>query len=349
MDSKNFGYPTKAKDSEIFLLTASRFDLFPDIHVTDAGFKQFKKISDGDAQRAPFVWGKSELIEYKNSDGVPLQGILIKPENFNPNKKYPMIVYLYERLSDNLHNFQNPGPGTSVNFSVYSSNDYVIFMPDIVYTVGYPGQSALKCVLPGVDAVVEQGFIDENAIGIQGHSWGGYQIAYMVTKTNRFKAAAPGALVSNMTSAYGGIRWGSGIPRQFQYEKTQSRIGGTPWDSTEKFLENSPLFSIDKIQTPILMLHNDNDDAVPWYQGIEYYLALRRLNKEVYMFNYNGEFHGLRKRQNQKDYSRRMLEFFNNKLKGAPAPEWMQKGIPYLDREKEKEQYRQQKADKQKK
>lgn len=349
MEAKNFSNPTKAKDADVFMLSASRFDMFPDILVTNNQFKQFKKLSDGDAQRNPFTWGKAELVNYKNTDGIDLQGILIKPDNFELNKKYPMVVYLYEKLSDGLHNFQNPGPGTSVNFSVYSSNDYVIFMPDIVYTIGYPGQSAMKCVMPGVDAVVKQGFINEDAIGIQGHSWGGYQIAYMVTKTNRFKAAAPGALVANMTSAYGGIRWGTGMPRLFQYEKTQSRIGGTPWDSTEKFLENSPLFAIDKIQTPILMLHNDNDDAVPWYQGIEYYLALRRLNKEVYMFNYNGEFHGLRKRQNQKDYSRRMLEFFNNKLKGAPAPDWMQKGIRFLDREKEKEQYRQSAGDKQKK
>ena len=349
MNSKNFNVPTKAKDADTLMLQASRFDAFPDVWVTNTSFNSPKKMSDGDAQRAVFNWGKAELISYKNTDNVPLQGVLIKPDNFDPKKKYPMIVYLYEKLSDTVHNFQNPGPGTSVNFSFYASNDYVIFMPDIVYTIGYPGQSAMKCIMPGVEAVVKQGFVNENAIGIQGHSWGGYQIAYMVTQTNKFKAAAPGALVSNMTSAYGGIRWGSGLPRQFQYEKTQSRIGANLWDATAKYLENSPLFNVPKVQTPILMLHNDNDDAVPWYQGIEFYLALKRLNKEVYMFNYNGEFHGLRKRQNQKDYSRRMFEFFNHKLKGAPAPEWMQKGIPFLQREKEKEQYRQPIADSPKK
>ncbi|MFN7930051.1 MAG: prolyl oligopeptidase family serine peptidase [Blastocatellia bacterium] len=198
----------------------------------------------------------------------------------------------------------------------------------------------MKCVLPGVQAVVDQGFVDENAIGIQGHSWGGYQIAYMVTQTNRFKAAAPGAVVVNMTSAYSGIRWGTGLSRQFQYEHTQSRIGGTLWEYPMRFLENSPLFRMDRVQTPILTIHNDADDAVPWYQGIEYYLALRRLGKEVYMFTYNGEPHNLRRRQNQKDYTRRMLEFFDHKLKGAPMPEWMEKGIPYLQREKEKEKYK---------
>jgi dipeptidyl aminopeptidase/acylaminoacyl peptidase len=340
MEAKNFGNPTKAKDADRLMFQASRFDMYPDIWTAAGDLSSPRKLSDGDAQRAQFNWGKSELIRYKSTDGVPLQGIVIKPDNFDPKKKYPMIVYLYEKLSDTVHNFQNPGPGTSVNFSYYASNDYVIFMPDIVYKTGYPGKSALKCVLPGVEAVVKAGFVDENNIGIQGHSWGGYQIAYMITQTNKFKAAAPGALVADMFSAYNGIRWGTGIPRQFQYERTQSRIGASIWDAPDKYMENSPLFSIRNVQTPVLMLHNDNDDAVPWYQGIEFYLSLRRLNKEVYFFNYNGEFHGLRKRQNQKDYSRRMKEFFDNKLKGAPAPEWMKNGIRYLDREKEKEQYR---------
>jgi dipeptidyl aminopeptidase/acylaminoacyl peptidase len=341
MDHKNFGTPTKAKDADMLMFSAARFDQFPDVWVANTGFQSPRRMSSGDAQRTAYNWGTSELIRYKSKDGIPLQGVLIKPDNFDPKKKYPMIVYLYEKLSDTVNNFQNPGPGTSINWSFYASNDYVVFMPDIVYKVGYPGKSALNCVLGGVDAVVEKGFIDENAIGIQGHSWGGYQIAYMVTQTKRFKAAAPGALVSNMFSAYNGIRWGSGQPRQFQYEHTQSRIGGTPWSATNKFMENSPLFYVEKVTTPILMLHNDNDDAVPWYQGIEFYLSLRRLGKEVYFFNYNGEYHGLRKRQNQKDYTRRMKEFFDHFLKGAPAPEWMQKGIPYLQREKEKEQYRQ--------
>ena len=214
------------------------------------------------------------------------------------------------------------------------SNGYLVLMPDIVYTIGYPGQSALKCVLPAIQAVVDKGFVNEQTIGIQGHSWGGYQIAYMVTQTNRFKAAAPGAVVANMTSAYSGIRWGTGLPRQFQYEQTQSRIGGSLWEYPMRFLENSPIFRADRVQTPLMMIHNDADDAVPWYQGIELFLALRRLGKEAYMFNYNGEPHGLRKRQNQKDYTMRLQQFFDHFLKGAPTPDWMEVGVPFLQRNK---------------
>jgi len=340
MTAKDFNGPTKAKDADVLIMTASRFDQFPDIWVTNSSFRELKRVSNGDAQRAAYTWGTGELVSFKNTDGVPLKGLLLKPENFDAKKKYPMIVYIYEKLSQGLHQFRNPGPGTSINPTYYVSNGYLVFMPDIVYTIGYPGPSALKCVLPGIQAVVDKGYVNENAIGIQGHSWGGYQIAYMVTQTNRFKAAAPGALVANMTSAYSGIRWGTGLPRQFQYERSQSRIGGSLWDYPLRYLDNSPIFRADRVETPLLMIHNDEDDAVPWYQGIEYFLALRRLGKEAYMFSYNGEKHGLRKRINQKDYTRRLQEFFDHFLKGAPAPEWMEKGIPYLQREKEKEKYR---------
>jgi dienelactone hydrolase len=331
MAAKYFTPPVKAKNADVLVLTASTFREFPDLLATDSSFRETRKVSDANPQQKDLLWGSAELIHYKNLDGVNLSGMLIKPENFDRHKKYPMIVYIYERLSQNLHHFTDPRPGHSINPSYYASNGYLVLQPDIVYTVGYPGQSALKCVLPAVQAVVDQGFVDENAIGIQGHSWGGYQIAYMVTQTNRFRAVAAGAPVANMISAYDGIRWGPGLPRQFQYEKTQSRIGGTLWQYPQRFIENSPIFMADRVRTPIMMIHNDADDAVPWYQGIEYYLALRRLGKEAYLFVYNGEPHGLRRRPNQKDYTVRLQQYFDHFLKGAPKPDWMEHGIPYIE------------------
>jgi dipeptidyl aminopeptidase/acylaminoacyl peptidase len=340
MGARSYSLPVKAKNADTYLLTISSFYDFPDYFVTGPDFNEMRRVTNANPQKKDFVWGKAELVHYKNLDGVELSGMLIKPENFDPHKKYPMIVYIYERLSQNVHRFAAPSAGTSINPTYYASNGYLVFMPDIVYTVGAPGQSALKCVLPGIQAVVDKGCVDEKAIGIQGHSWGGYQIAYMVTQTTRFKAAAAGAPVSNMVSAYDGIRWGTGLPRQFQYERTQSRLGANLWQAPQRFIENSPIFMADRVQTPLLMLHNDQDDAVPWYQGIEYFLALRRLGKECYLFNYNGEPHGLRKKANQRDYTMRMQQFFDHHLKGAPAPEWMAKGIPYLQRDKEKEQWK---------
>jgi dienelactone hydrolase len=326
--------PLKPKNADgPLVITAQRFDEFPNLWVCDPDFANVKKVTDANPQQADYIWGRSELIDFVNSDGKPLRAILTKPENFDPTKKYPLMVYIYEELSSGLHRYVPPSPGTSINITRFVSNGYVVLQPDIVYETGYPGRSAMKCVLPAVEKVVGMGFIDPERIGIQGHSWGGYQITYMITQTNIFRAVEAGASVSNMTSAYGGIRWGTGMSRAFQYERTQSRIGAPPWTRPLQFIENSPLFWVEQVQTPYLTIHNDEDDAVPWYQGIEFFLALRRLGKEVYMFTYNGQPHGLRNRADQKDYTIRLQQYFDHYLKGAPAPDWMEKGVPFLERD----------------
>jgi dipeptidyl aminopeptidase/acylaminoacyl peptidase len=334
MLDKAFGAVTKAKNAETVVFTLSRFEEFPDLWLSDTTFKDMKKVSDANPQQAGIVWGRSELIEYINADGRKLRAILTKPENFDPAKKYPLMVYIYEELTQGLHSYSAPNVGTSINVSRYVSNGYVLLRPDIVYDTGYPGEAAEKCVIPAVNTVVAMGFIDPKRIGIQGHSWGGYQITHLITRTNIFAAVEAGASVSNMVSAYGGIRWGTGMSRAFQYEKTQSRIGAPPWDAPLQFIENSPIFWVEKVKTPYLTIHNDEDDAVPWYQGIEWITALRRLGKEGYMFNYNGERHGLRNRDNMKHWTVHMDEFFDHYLLGKPRPEWMDKGVPYLERGK---------------
>jgi len=334
MAAKFFTPPVKAKNADVYLFTEQSFSEFPDLVTTDGSFRELRKVSLANPQQAQLSWGSSEVVEYRNIDGVPLTAALYKPENFGPHKRYPMLVYVYEKLTQNVNHFVDPRPMHTINFTYYVSNGYLVLTPDIVYTAGYPGPSALKCVLPAIQAVVDRGIVDETAIGIQGHSWGGYQIAYMVTQTNRFRAAAAGAPVVNMIAAYDGIRWGTGLPRQFQYERTQSRIGGSIWQYPTRFIENSPIFWVDRVQTPVMILQNDADDAVPWYQGIEFFLSLRRLGKEAYLFNYNGQPHGLRNRADQKDYTIRLQQYFDHYLKGAPAPHWMEKGVPYLEREK---------------
>ena len=333
---KNYRYVTRAKDADVLLVSAARFDEFPDYHTTDSAFAAPAKVTAGGAQLTPFAWGRAELVPFRNSDGVPLSAALYKPADFDPTKKYPLMVYIYERLSQDVHTFKTPAPGHNVSFPLYTSNGYLILTPDIVYTEGQPGQSALRAVLPAIESLVRQGFVNEQAIGISGHSWGGYQIAYMLTQTSLFRAAEAGAPVGNMTSAYSGIRWGSGMPRQFQYEKTQSRLGRPLAEAPHLYIENSPIFHVQRITTPLLLLHNDADDAVPWYQGIELFLALRRYDKPAWLWNYNGGLHGLRRRADQKDFARRAWQFFEHYLRGAPAPEWMEKGVPFIDREEEK-------------
>ncbi len=335
MMAKAFSRPKKAKNGDKLLFTRSSYVDFPDLWTSDLKLSNMKKISDVNPQQSEYLWGTAGLVEWSSLDGIPLQGILYKPENFDPTKKYPMMVYFYEKSSNSIHRHRPPATArSSISFSFYVSRGYVVFVPDIPYKIGYPGESALNAVVPGVLHVTSLGFVDEENIGVQGHSWGGYQIAYMVTRTNIFKAAEAGAPVSNMTSAYGGIRWGTGMILMFQYERTQSRIGGSLWEYPMRYFENSPIFWADKIQTPVLMMHNDKDTAVPWYQGIEFFVALRRLGKPVWMLNYNGEPHGLRKYQNKRDFAIRMQQYFDFYLKGAPAPVWLEEGVPAIKKGK---------------
>ncbi|MDX1393295.1 MAG: prolyl oligopeptidase family serine peptidase [Gemmatimonadota bacterium] len=332
-DDARFGRPVKARDAELMMWTRETFREFPDIRVSRTDFTDARVLTDVNPQQDEYRWGDTELVSWLSADRTPLEGILIKPDGFDPSQKYPMMVYFYERSTDGIHAYRAPVPSrASIQYSFYASRGYLVFVPDIPYEIGYPGESALDAVVPGVLSLVDEGFVDENAIGVQGHSWGGYQIAYMITKTDLFAAAEAGAPVSNMTSAYGGIRWASGMSRMFQYEKTQSRIGGTLWDERDRYIHNSPVFFADKINTPLLMLHNDEDGAVPWYQGIEMFVALRRLQKPVFMLNYNGEEHGLTQQKNQTDFTIRMQQFFDHYLIGAPEPEWMADGIQAVDK-----------------
>ena len=335
MLDKAFGVPIKARNADVYVFTLSRFEEFGNLWVSSGAFSDMKRVSDANPQQAQYNWGTSELIDYVNADGKHLQAILTKPENFDPSKKYPMLVYIYEQLTNNLHRYVAPAPGgSSINVTRYVSNGYIILQPDIVYDLGYPGQSALKCVLPAVQKALTLGFVDPARVGIQGHSWGGYQISYMITKTNIFRAVEAGASVGDMFGGYGGIRWGTGMSRAFQYEKTQSRIGVPPWKNPLIYMENSPIFWIENIHTPYLTMANDEDDAVPWQQGIEFFTAMRRLGKEAYMFVYNGEKHGLRQRENQKHWTVHMAEYFDYFFKDAPKPDWMEHGVPYLDKGK---------------
>lgn len=328
--------PAKAKNADKLIWRRGNYQEYYDLWSSTIDFKNTTELSQANPQQKEYLWGSVEMVKWNNTDGQEVQGLLYKPENFDPSKKYPMIVYFYRLHSDDLFYHYTPRPSRSViNPTHYVSNGYLVFMPDIHYKVGYPGLSAYNHVVSGTLAMISKGFVDKENIGIQGQSWGGYQTLYVVTQTNMFKAANSGAPVSNMTSAYGGIRWQSGMSRMFQYEESQSRIGGTLWEKPLEYIENSPVFYVPKIHTPIMFRHDDGDGAVPWYQGIEVFVAMRRLGKPAWLLNYNGAPHNLtEKRANQMDFTIRMKQFFDHYLKGAPAPEWMVDGIPAIEKGK---------------
>ena len=332
MEKMSYSNLIKAKDANRYIYDKGSYVQSPDVYVS-ADLKTAQKLSNTNPQQQNYNWGTAELLTWTTPKGFAAEGILYKPENFDPSKKYPVIVYFYEKLSDGLYNYVPPAPTPSrLNISYFVSNGYLVFAPDISYEKGYPGRSAEEFVNSGVSALTRNSWADSTRVGIQGQSWGGYQVAYLITRTSRYAAAWAGAPVANMTSAYGGIRWESGMNRQFQYEKTQSRIGATLWEKPELYIENSPLFFLPKVTTPLAIMANDADGAVPWYQGIELFNGLRRLGKPVWLLNYNNEAHNLVQRQNRKDIQIREQQFFDHYLKGAKAPVWMTSGIPATEK-----------------
>jgi dienelactone hydrolase len=319
----------KAKNNWTLAYLQGSFDRPYDVYVADSTLGAPLRLSHIDPQQSDYNWLTVELHHWKMFDGKISEGLLYKPENFDSTKKYPIIFYFYERDARTLYDYIAPQPvRASINIPYFVSNGYLVFDPDIFYKTGQPGEDAYNSVISAVRYLSKFKWVDTTKMALQGHSWGGYQVAYLVTRTHLFAAAEAGAPVANMTSAYGGIRWGVGISRQFQYEKSQSRIGSTLWQHPELYIKNSPLFRADKVTTPLLMMHNDADGSVPWYQGIEYFSALRRLGKKAWLIEYNGEDHGLLERRNRKDWSLRLSQFFDYYLKGQAPARWITDGVP---------------------
>lgn len=335
MDGYTFSGQMKAKNADIFVYQKSNFNTSPDLYLTSDYWKKSEKLTDINPQMKDYNWGTAEMFSWTSYTGIPLQGILYKPEDFDPGKKYPVIIYFYEKHSDDLYSYFPPAPSRSIiNIPFFVSRGYIVFTPDIHYTVGQPGMDSYNAVVSGAEALAKNSWVDAENMAIQGQSWGGYQVAYIVTQTDMFKAAGAGAPVSNMTSAYGGIRWETGRSRQYQYEQTQSRLGATMNDSLHLYIKNSPVFYTENIKTPLLIMHNDKDGAVPWYQGIELFMSMRRLGKPVWLLQYNNEAHNLVNRRNSKDLSIRLQQFFDHYLKGDPAPIWIKRGLPATEKGK---------------
>jgi dipeptidyl aminopeptidase/acylaminoacyl peptidase len=273
-----------------------------------------------------------QLVNYTSDKGDKLQAALFLPANYEKGKSYPTVVNFYERMSQTANQFQNPS-ANGFNRSVYTSHGYAVFVPDIAYRVNDPGMSAVWCMVPAVKAAIATGIVDPKRIGITGHSWGGYQTSFLITQTDIFAAAVAGAPLTNMVSMYSLVYKNSGGSNGAIFESSQGRFKGGFWDNWDAYYRNSPVFFAKNVKTPLMILHNDRDGAVDFTQGVEYFNTLRRMQKPVIMLEYIGENHSLAKRSNQRDYTVRMKEYFDHYLMGAPAPDWMVKGVPRLKME----------------
>jgi dipeptidyl aminopeptidase/acylaminoacyl peptidase len=324
----------QAKDGQTYAFRKERWDDSPDVFVGDASLGDLRQVTETNPFQADYAWGRSELVSYTTDAGHDLQAILVYPAGFVQGRKYPLILYQYERLSDGLHRYNAPSERSYYNYQVWSQQGYFVLMPDIVYEPGRPGPSALDAVEHALDAALATGHVDADRMGLIGHSWGGYQAAYLPTRTHRFAASVAGAAITDFVSFPGTIHWGPGLPEFGHWETGQARMASPPWDDLAGHLESSPINFIDDLQTPVLLMHGDSDGVVDFRQGQEYYNYARRAGKRVAMLVYPGADHGLRQREQQVDYHRRILEWFGHWLKGEPAPAWISAGEPWSERAK---------------
>jgi dipeptidyl aminopeptidase/acylaminoacyl peptidase len=331
----------KAKDADVYVFTKQTAIDFPNYYAVGgelvkpatsaAAMAGARQLTDANPQQKDFAWTSGvRLIDYTSDKGDKLQGALYLPANYEPGKKYPLLVTIYEKRSNLAHSYVTPNETSTPNRSIYTSRGYAVLDPDIVYRVNDPGMSAVWCVVPAVKAAIATGLIDSTNVGLWGHSWGGYQTAFLVTQTHIFKAAIAGAPLTDMVSMYSSIYWNTGGTNQAIFESSQGRFKGNVADNMDAYLRNSPVFHAKNVTTPLIILHDDKDGAVDFNQGITYFNTLRQMGKDVILLEYVGENHGLARPINQKDYAMRQKDWFDHYLKGVPAPEWMTKGIPRI-------------------
>jgi dipeptidyl aminopeptidase/acylaminoacyl peptidase len=325
---------TLADSTNVLAYTRERFDDAPAWFVGDDALRGAVQVAELNEFQNEYAWGRAELIDFTSDTGLELQAVMLHPADYDPARKYPLIVYTYEQLSQNLHNYIVPSERSYYNFNVFTAEGYFVLMPDIVYRDREPGVSALEAVVPAVRAVVERGLVDPERVGLIGHSWGGYQATFLPTRTNIFAAAVAGAPITNFLSFAGAIHWTPGIAEMSHWETGQARMGVPYWEDMEAYLRNSPAHMVHQLETPMLMMFGDADGTVDWHQGVEFYNFARRAGREDFvLLVYPGEDHGLRRRENQIDYHRRILQWFGHWLKGEPPAKWITDGMTWLERQ----------------
>lgn len=321
----------KAEDADVFAFRMEGFDDSPDYFVAGPDLGDPRQVTQTNPFHDEYAWGRVELVDYENEWGRPLQGVLTYPADYDPSESYPMIVYHYELLSQGMHQYQVPDPTQYYNQQIWSQNGYFVFRPDIVYRDRRPGQSNVETLRPAVAAAVTRApAVDEERIGLIGHSWGGYQTTYFVTQDDLFASAVAGAPLTNLMSMYLSFYWNSGGTDARIFEISQGRMQVPWWEDWDSYEANSPLHHIQNMNTPLLMMFGTNDGAVEYNQGVEFYNAARRLGKQMVMLSYEGENHGLAREPNQLDYQSRIMQWFGHYLKGEPAPDWISTGVPYI-------------------
>jgi acetyl esterase/lipase len=332
---KRVGGLARAKHADTFAYVAEAFDDSSDYFVGDAALATAARLTDTNAFQSEYAWGHTELIDYKTDRGERLQGVIAYPAGYQPGRRYPMIVYMYEKLSDDLHGYSPLSERAYYNVSVFTTLGYIVLRPDIVFRPREPGLSVVECVVPAVKKAIQMGVADPSRVGVMGHSWGGFDASFLATHTDLFAAAVAGAPITNLVSNYGNHHWRQGIAETDHIETGQQRMEVPLWEDLPAYIRNSAVFNAHRMKTPLLVMFGEEDGTVFWHQGVELYNIARRAGRPVTMLTYAGEDHGLRKKANQIDYQIRIAEWFGHYLQEQPAPAWIERGVTHLERERE--------------
>jgi len=319
-----FRDPIKAKDADTWIVMRESAKESPNYYAT-SNFKKFLPMSSVEPEKK-YNWLTSELVNWELPDGSTSQGILYKPEDFDPARKYPLLLHYYEERTQDLCRYWEPeATRDDINIPYFVSRGYLIFVPDIHFRTGDVGPSTVNTIVSAARYLSRHLWVDSSRIGLQGHSFGGSETMRIITSTRLFAAAVEGAGGSDAISSYGQLSLGES--RQFGTEMGQGRIRASLWERPDLYVSHSSIFDADKVVTPLLMMHNKKDQAVPWAQGVEFFTALRRLGKRVWMLQYDDREHFV-DGKDALDYTIRMEQFFDHYLKGMPPPKWMTDGIP---------------------
>ncbi len=329
-EDRSWGRPIKAKNADRVLVTRETFVDFPDYWVTDGHFTKPERLTNANPQQVEYSWGHRVLIDYKDKDGHRLQGALAVPDDYKPGEKRPMLVYYYEKLSQNLHHYEAPRYASGPAYADYVSNGYLVLLPDVYYHTGKSHTDMLNSVEAAVKRTIELGYTDPKRVGLHGGSYSGQGGAYISTQSKMFAAIAIRAAAVDLVADFNQL-WKTSGTNQHRYDTYgQGRFGTNPYDNLELFMDQSAVFHAKTMDTPLLIFQGTNDGSTEWLQGVEFYNALRFLKKPVIFLSYEGEGHGFTRYENQYDVQMRMKQFFDHHLKGEPAAEWIEKGIPFL-------------------
>jgi dipeptidyl aminopeptidase/acylaminoacyl peptidase len=338
-EDRRFGTPQRAEDAERFLFTVQTFEDFPDLWVSAGSFADRDRISVANPQQDEFLWGRRILFDYTLSDGIRLQGTLAIPETHTEGERLPMVVRFYEKYSQDLHAYPTPQYRHQPNFAGLVSNGYLLMQPDVHFRIGSSHSDMLEAVEAATRKVIEMGYADPDAVGLSGHSYSGGGSAYIATRSDMFAAIAHGAAPINLVSEFNQLFVGSGQNNHSYDIYGQGRYATNPYDDFDLYWDQSPISGVENMNTPVLYLHGEDDPTVNWEQGLEWYNALRFLDKPVIWLSYPDEGHGLRKLQNIVDFQYRLQDFFEHHLKGEAAPSWMTDGVPQVDKERHLREY----------